>query len=137
VAGQRCNVFKDEALLLERIVSRKSFQGLEINNRIERSIAMRRVFLIGIAWIVLAGNGFATESINQIDNYDPGNLHDLANRVALETKKGIDNAHYPSETSQIMGQAQMDFSRILIRQNDEIIRQNSEIIQLLRQLPKK
>jgi len=64
----------------------------------------------------------SAEPVNQIDNYDSGKLHDLADRVALETRTGIDQALAPAEVSRIIGQAQLDFSRILIRQNDEIIR---------------
>jgi len=97
---------------------------------------MRRLFLFGIAWFVLAGTCIAAEPVNRINNYDAGKLHDLADQIALETKISITKAFTPSEVNQIMGQAQMDFSRIIIKQNDEIIRQNDEIIQLLRKIAK-
>jgi len=95
-------------------------------------MGMGRLFLAGIAWAVLAGAGIAAEPVRQINSYDPGKLTELADQIASETKDSIKKSHYPEEVYSVMGQAQMDFSRILIRQNDEIIRQNTEIIQLLR-----
>ncbi len=98
---------------------------------------VRSLVLIAIAWAVLTGTGVATEPINKINDYDAGRLHDLADQIAAQTRESMGKA----EVSQMIGQVQMDFLRILIRQNDEIIRQNGEtirqneeIIQLLRKM---
>ncbi len=91
-----------------------------------------RLLLAGIVWVVLAGAGVAAEPVRQINSCEAGKLPELADLIASETKDSIKKAHYPEEVSQIIGQAQMDFLRILIRQNNEILRQNSEILQHLR-----
>jgi hypothetical protein len=93
---------------------------------------MGRLFLAWIVWVVFAGIGIAADPLKQMNQYDAGKLSELADQVALETKNNLKRAHYPDEVSQAMGQAQMDFLRILIRQNEEIIRQNGENLQLLR-----
>lgn len=85
---------------------------------------VRTLVLIGIAWAVLTGSGAATEPINKINDYDAGRLHDLADQIAAQTRESMGKA----EVFQMVGQVQMDFLRILIRQNDEIIRQNDEAI---------
>jgi len=93
---------------------------------------MGKFILAGIAWVVLSGGAIAAEPVRQINSYDAARLPELADQIAAETKDGIKKAHYPEEVSHTIGRAQMDFLRILIRQNDELIRQNNEIIQLLR-----
>jgi len=114
---------------------------------------MRKLFVIGIALVVFVNTCIAAEPI-----YDAGKLNKLADQIESEAKMDIDKAGYPAEVSLIVWKSQLNFSRLLmrqhdeiirqnnemirlnnkmVRQNDEIIRQNSEIIQLLRQLPKK
>lgn len=94
---------------------------------------MRRLFVIGIACVFLGSPCMAADD-------DAGKL---ADQIESETKILIDKASSPSQVSQIMGQAQLRFSRILMRQhddiiqqNDKIIRQNEQIIQLLRNIQK-
>lgn len=110
--------------------------SLKINAVKERRMAMRRLFLAGIVWIVLTGTCPAAEPGSRINSYDPGKLHELADQIASEAGTSIKKAFTPSEVDQILEQAQMDFLRILIRQNDEIIRQNNEIIRLIPKIPK-
>ncbi|OPY84377.1 MAG: hypothetical protein A4E72_02277 [Syntrophus sp. PtaU1.Bin208] len=95
-------------------------------------MATGRLLLAGIVWVVLAGAGFAAEPGRPVNSCEAGKLPELADQVVSDTKDSIKKAHYPEEVSQIIGQAQMDFLRILIRQNDELIRQNNEILQHLR-----
>jgi len=99
---------------------------------------MRKLFVIGIALVVFVNTCIAAEPI-----YDAGKLNKLADQIESEAKMDIDKAGYPEQVVQIMGYAQMNFSRLLlrqhdelIRQNDKIIRQNNEILQLLRKASK-
>ncbi len=97
---------------------------------------MERLFLTGIVWVFLAGACIAAEPIERINQYDPGKLHELADRIALGTKDSLDKAFTPSEVNQILKRAQVDYLRILIRQNDALIQQNDEAIRLLRRIPR-
>jgi len=100
---------------------------------------MRRLFLVGIAGIVLT----SATCIAAEPNYDAGTFYDQADRIELNARKSINKAVAPDDVYQIIGKAQMEYSQILIRQNNEMIRQNSElihqnneIIRLLRKIPK-
>lgn len=97
---------------------------------------MARFFLIGIAWVVLTGTCIAADAITQINNYAPGNLHELADRIASQTSISIKQEYTPEGVLQILGKAQLDYLRILIRQNDYIIRQNEEMIRQIRNIPR-
>jgi len=88
-------------------------------------MAMRKLLLIGIASVVLTGTCIAQEPV-----YDAGKLHDLADQIESETQKSLDKAGYPAEVSLIVWKSQLNFSRLLMRQHDEIIRQNNEMIRL-------
>jgi len=87
---------------------------------------MRKLLLIGIASFVLT----TSTCIAEDSSYDAGQLHDQADQIELETQKSIDKAGYPAEMSRIVWKSQMNFSRLLMRQQDEIIRQNNELIQM-------
>jgi len=87
---------------------------------------MRKLLLIGIASVVLT----TSICIAQDATYDAGKLHDQADQIELETQKSIDKAGYPAEMSRIVWKSQLNFSRLLMRQHDEIIRQNNEMIRL-------
>jgi len=82
---------------------------------------MRKLLLIGIASFVLT----TSTCIAEDSSYDAGKLHDQADQIELETQKSIDKAGYPAEMSRIVWKSQMNFSRLLMRQQDEIIRQNA------------
>lgn len=94
---------------------------------------MHRLVLSGIALVVLAGNCIAADYDSgrppyRNNYYDAGTFNNLADQIESEMRTGIEKAGYPSQVSQIVGQAQINFSRILMRRQDEIIRQNNEII---------
>jgi len=97
----------------------------------ERIMVVGRLVVAGIAWAVFAGTASAAEPVRQINACEAGRLPELADQVATETENQIRKAKYPEEVAQIIGRAQIDFLRILIRQNDEILRLNSAIRQLL------
>ena len=90
---------------------------------------MRRLFLIGVAWVVLTGTCTAVEPLNQGNKYDEGKLNNSADKIELVTDKSVDKASDLSRVLQSMEQVQLNLSRTLIQQNDEIIRQNDKTIQ--------
>jgi hypothetical protein len=103
---------------------------------VERSVAMKKLFFVGVFCFVLCGACFAEELHNQIDTYDVEKLEEIAASIRSDTKIYWTKSFTPSMITQASEQAQLDFSYILIRQNDELIRQNNEIIRLLRKIAK-
>lgn len=102
----------------------------------------RNLFLIGLSWMILAGSVIAAEPGDGKKAYDPRKVHEQANQIEADAKAKIDQAGYPGQVIQIFGWAQLDYSRLLmrqqdeiIRQNDALIRQNEAILQLLREMP--
>ncbi len=97
---------------------------------------MKKIFFVGAVCFVLYGTCFAEELRNQIDTYDVEKLEEIAASIRSDTKTYWMKSFTPSMLTQASEQAQLDFSYILIRQNDELIRQNNEIIRLLRKIAK-
>ena len=97
---------------------------------------MKKLFIIGIVYVVLYGTCFAEELRNQIDTYNVEKLEEIADSIRSDTKIYWTKSFTPSMITQASEQAQLDFSYILIRQNGELIRQNNEIIRLLRRIAK-
>ncbi len=101
---------------------------------------MRKSIIVGIASLIVASTCIAAGP-----TYDADNLRDQADQIELEAKEGFAKASSVPEVTQIMGNAQLKFSRILMNQNnrilqqqdkimsqnDKIIRQNDEIIRML------
>lgn len=83
---------------------------------------MCRLILIGAACFVLTNTCIAADSDERIKNSDPGRLAEVAELIALEARLNMIGARGAVQVSQAADQAQVDFSRILIKQNDEMIR---------------
>jgi len=81
-----------------------------------------RSLLIGIVCAGLASNSFAADSGDLIKSADPGKLAEVAEIRALEARINMIGARGAVQVSQVADSAQVDFSQMLIKQNDEIIR---------------
>ncbi|OPY88533.1 MAG: hypothetical protein A4E72_01312 [Syntrophus sp. PtaU1.Bin208] len=73
--------------------------------------------------MVLAGTCMAAEPF-----YDAEKLRDQADQIELEAKEGFNKASSVPEVTQIMGNAQLKFSRILMSQNNRILQQQDKIM---------
>ena len=78
---------------------------------------MKKIFLL----IVVFAN-FSYANADQVDTTDPAKMSEVASKILSAAEIDMIGARGAAQISQLADQAQLQLSKIIIKQNDEIVR---------------